>query len=65
MFLTPDQLHELTGYTRKSAQVRWLRKNGVQHYVRADGRPSVPVDALGKPPDAPRKGPNFDAIRVR
>lgn len=64
MFLTEDQLYELTGYTRKSAQVSWLRKNGIQHYVRADGRPSVPVTALGKA-DAPRKGPNFDAIRVR
>jgi Domain of unknown function (DUF4224) len=65
MFLTPDQLHELTGYTRKSAQVRWLRKNGIQHYVRADGRPSVPVDVFTKP-DAPQKRqPNFDAVRMR
>lgn len=65
MFLTPQQVFELTGYTQKSAQVRWLRKNGVQHYVRADGRASVPVGAIGKPSDAPRKGPNFDAVRVR
>jgi Domain of unknown function (DUF4224) len=65
MFLTLDQLYELTGLTQAAAQVRWLRKNGIRHYIRADGRPSVPADAFAKP-DAPQKRqPNFDAVRVR
>lgn len=65
MFLTPDQLHELTGLIQAAAQVRWLRKNGIRHYIRADGRPCVPADAFTKP-DAPlKRQPNFDAVRVR
>ncbi len=45
LFLTPDQLHDLTGYVQAAAQIRWLRKNGIAHYVRADGRPMVTVAA--------------------
>lgn len=66
VFLTPEQLQELTGYVQAAAQIRWLRKNGVQHYVRADGRPVVPLSALA-PREAPAKarvGPHFDAIRA-
>ena len=41
MFLTADDLIELTGYKRASLQVAWLRKAGVRHYLRKDGRPVV------------------------
>lgn len=41
MFLTPDQLHELTGYVRPSAQARWLRDHRYPYEVAADGRPRV------------------------
>lgn len=60
--LTPKELEELTGYRQKTAQVRWLQKNGVLHYVRADGHPNVPDSALGAP-TPPRSGPKLDAVR--
>ena len=66
MFLTPEQLQELTGYVQAAAQIRWLRKNGVQHFVRSDGKPRVHEDAV-RPRQAGNvpRGPNFDAIRAR
>jgi hypothetical protein len=44
MFLTPADLESLTGYRRPSAQVRALRRMGVEHWVRPDGRPVVRAD---------------------
>jgi hypothetical protein len=44
MFLTSEQLHELTGYRRPSAQVQALRRMVVEHWVRPDGGPVVRAD---------------------
>lgn len=41
MFLTDTQLQDLTGLRQGKAQIRWLQRNGVKHFVRADGRPVV------------------------
>ena len=41
MFLTPDELRELTGYRRPSSQIRWLRARRVRHYVNGAGHPVV------------------------
>ena len=41
MFLTADDLALLTGYTRWSAQRRWLTARGYRHEVTAAGRPVV------------------------
>lgn len=41
MFLTADELHELTGRRRPSAQIRWLRDHSWTFVERADGRPAV------------------------
>lgn len=41
MFLTADELSQLTGYRRPSAQIRWLRSRAVKHYVNAAGHPVV------------------------
>lgn len=41
MFLTPDELRELTGRRRPSAQIRWLRDHRWAFAERADGRPAV------------------------
>lgn len=41
MFLTAEQVVELTGLVRPSAQTRWLAKNGWKFATRADGRPAV------------------------
>ena len=37
MFLTPEELIELTGKYQRSAQVRALRFMGIEHKLRADG----------------------------
>lgn len=50
MFLTPEELQQLTGYKLAAHQVRWLKANGVPHFVNALGRPVVSKDLLaGKP----------------
>ena len=62
MFLTADELQELTGYVRPSAQVRWLIRNGVAHYRRADGKPVVTREALTGRLDRPQ--PKWEALRA-
>ena len=41
LFLTPEELQELTGRKRASAQIRALRAIGVEHKIRPDGHPVV------------------------
>lgn len=66
MWLTPEQLADLTGYVQGAAQIRWLRKNGIDHTVRADGKPRVPAVAFTSTRTAPApRGPNLDAVRIR
>ncbi len=46
MFLSRTELGELTGLSRPSAQIRWLRANGFEVLQRADGVPLILRDAL-------------------
>jgi uncharacterized protein (DUF1778 family) len=68
LYLTAREVRELSGYQMKSQQVMWLRKNGIHHYVRADGRPIVPLGATDPPkpgePGPEKFKPDFDAVRV-
>ena len=41
MFLTPDEVAELTGYQQQSRQVRWLRDRRYPFDLGADGKPRV------------------------
>jgi hypothetical protein len=41
LFLSRDELQELTGYRQFAAQIRWLASRGFRHEVGADGRPKV------------------------
>ena len=41
MFLTREEIEALTGRIRPSAQIRWLRQNGLESLRRADGLPLV------------------------
>lgn len=41
MFLTEDQLSELTGFIRPSKQIEWLQREGFEFRVAADGHPRV------------------------
>ena len=46
LFLTRQELEELTGYVRSSAQCRLLREWGIEPYVSARGRVMVTWDAV-------------------
>ena len=41
MFLTAEELVELTGLRRPSTQAKWLRAHRVRHFMNALGRPVV------------------------
>ena len=41
MFLTTEELRDLTGYQKPALQLRWLAENGYSFDVRCDGRPVV------------------------
>jgi hypothetical protein len=69
MFMTPEQLEQLSGYVKPALQRRWLAANGFRFEVRADGRPAVLVSQvesrqqphLGRVTS--REAPNWDALR--
>ena len=66
MFLTLQQLAELTGYVRPSAQRRWLAQNGIRFWVRADGINAVPVDQLtGRTERRPNWQPDLSAMDLK
>jgi hypothetical protein len=46
MLLTPQELAELTGYQKPSAQMRWLEAQRITFLVGGDGRPKVLLDLL-------------------
>lgn len=66
MFLTKDEVHDLTGYTQPAAQRRWLVKNGYSFDVRGDGRPAVLRQQLQERHKAKARqrasGPNLAAL---
>jgi hypothetical protein len=62
-FLDADQVHRLTGYRVAAYQIRWLQKQGITHWVRADGKPVVPRAAVeGRPPVPQRAQPDWSAV---
>jgi hypothetical protein len=36
----------LSGFRRPSEQIRWLTKQGIQHFIAGDGHPRVLRDSL-------------------
>lgn len=46
MFLSREQVEELTGYKKPVCQLRWLVANGVRHWVDRAGRPKIPCSAI-------------------
>jgi len=56
MFLTSDELAELTGRKIKSKQIDALRRMGLPFHVNAVGKPVVAVSAIeGRKQAAPAK----------
>lgn len=41
MFITPEELAELTGYRRNADQRRWLKSHGWKFVESANGKPIV------------------------
>lgn len=58
MFLSSDQVAELTGRKLKSLQCEQLRRMGIPFFVNANGRPIVTCSAIegGVPPPSVAKG---------
>ena len=46
MFLTEEELKDLTGYQRPKAIMRWLKEHGYRFEVSAYGWPKVLRDAV-------------------
>lgn len=65
MFLTSRQLADLTGLTQGAAQIRWLRKNGIEHTVRVDGKPRVWAENLKRNAKGALVQPRFEALGAR
>ena len=67
MFLTPQELSDLTGLKRPTAQYLWLRDNGWPVELDARKRPKVLRAVLearmGAIPLAKQPAPNWDALR--
>lgn len=63
MLLTRAEVVDLTGLQRKSRQIRWLREQGIRHWVGADGHPRVPrAEIEGQPAQATSAKPDFSAL---
>ena len=67
MFLTADELAELTGYRQPSAQIRWLRAHGWRFVINAQRRPIVDRGfyerrLLGDSSTPGRVEPDFEAL---
>jgi hypothetical protein len=69
LFLTPDELHELTGLRVPAYQCRWLEKHAYPFEITASGKPKVLraflMQKLGMVQQSTAglaAEPNFDAI---
>lgn len=66
MFLSPQEIEQLTGKKRPSAQVRWLRDRGYKIEVNGLGRPVVMVAEVNRRllggSAARKQEPNWDAM---
>lgn len=41
MFLTQKEIVELTGYKQRTAQIKWLRENGIRFLLGGDDHPRI------------------------
>ncbi len=63
MFLSHDELIELTGYKQPSKQVEWLRSYAIRVYVDRTGHPRVLRSDLESNGCQKRTTPDLDALR--
>lgn len=69
MFLTFDELTDLTGYRFAAYQIRWLTANGIQFLLNCEGKPrvlkSVILDKIGGTDTPTTIQPNFAALKTK
>lgn len=46
MFMTPEEVADLTGYQKPSAQIRWLEAERFGYVIGGDGQPKVLRDVV-------------------
>lgn len=68
LFLTSDELRDLTDLKIANAQIKWLDKNNYPYEISASGKPKVLRSFLfdrfrNITSHSPTTEPNFDAIR--
>jgi len=58
LFITPEDLKELTGFTVKEKQIKQLRRMGIPFFVNGCGRAVVAVSAVEgrKQDEQPKQG---------
>lgn len=61
IFLTDEEMIELTGYRQPAAQIRFLQKWRIRHVVNRNGRPKV-TQAAVEGSERPKTSPNFKAL---
>lgn len=62
MFMTEEEMSELTGYSRHAKQIEWLKQYRIPHLIGGDGKPKVVRDtvlALLGPAKHVSKGPQL------
>jgi Domain of unknown function (DUF4224) len=69
LFLSKDELADLSGFARPTLQIRWLTENGWRYSVDANGKPRVAREhfahrlVFGALPDKPKNSvPRFDRL---
>lgn len=64
MFLTREEIADLTGYQRPSCMIRKLREYGVRFFVAADGYPRVARSEIESTKETRmRQEPDFQALQ--
>jgi hypothetical protein len=46
MFLTDEEIFNLTGYKQTASQIKWLRQNGFKFLIGGDGKPRIMTSYL-------------------
>ncbi|ARD23599.1 DUF4224 domain-containing protein [Shewanella japonica] len=68
--LTEKDLEQLSGLTQPAAQIKWLILQGIKHFIRRDGRPSLTWDFVNNSNGATLQlenktaKPNFGALNA-
>lgn len=65
--MSDAEVVDLTGYRYPKCQSRWLRDNGIKHYINGRGKVRVSRDALASKKSATteRTVPDFSKVRRR